>query len=124
MQGKKLRAGTWRRAGVSATLILGLAACQATVDNRGYVPDPEEVLRVKPGVQGRDEVREILGSPSSASTFTDDRWYYISRKTSTTAFFRPEILEQKVLEVDFDDGGIVHDVRNYTLKDGEQIIPF
>ena len=123
MQWKNLRGGLWRRGSVTAALLLGLAACQATVDNRGYMPDPDDVARVKPGVQGRDEVREILGSPSSASAFTDDHWYYISKKTSTTAFFKPDVLEQKVIEVDFDKDGIVQDVRNYTLKDGEQIDP-
>jgi len=112
-----------RGLGIVLMLALALTACRARIDDRGYVPDADDVSRIKPGMQGRDEVRDILGSPSSASTFTDDRWYYISKKTSTTAFFKPEVLEQKVIEVDFDEGGLVKDVRNYTLKDGEQITP-
>ena len=111
--------------GLSIALMLALAltACRSRIEDRGYVPDADDVERIKPGLQGRDEVREILGSPSSASTFTDDRWYYISKKTSTTAFFKPSTLEQKVIEIDFDDTGLVKDVRNYSLKDGEEIDP-
>jgi outer membrane protein assembly factor BamE (lipoprotein component of BamABCDE complex) len=122
MQGIKRRRGAWRCAAASV-VVLALTACQTHVDNRGYLPDPDDVERIKPGVQGRDEVREILGSPSSASTFSDDHWYYISKKTSQKAFFLPDVLDQKVLEIDFDKDGIVQEVRNYTLKDGEEIDP-
>lgn len=122
MQGIRVRGGLvpW---GAVCALGLAVAACAPRIDHRGYLPDVDEVARIKPGVQGRDEVREILGTPSSASTFTDDRWYYISKKTSTTAFFNPTVLEQKVLEIDFDNSGMVQEVRDYTLKDGEPINP-
>ena len=129
MQGNGVRGGGSRpfgRAMGSALVLaaaLALGACQRHIDDLGYVPDPDEVARIKPGLQGRDEVREILGSPSSASTFTDDRWYYISKKVEWVAFFTPDVLDQKVIEVDFDKDGMVTEVRNYTLKDGEQIDP-
>lgn len=129
MQGKGLRGERSRPLGralggaMVLTLGLALSACQHTIDDLGYVPDPDNVVRIKPGLQGRDEVREILGSPSSTSTFTDDRWYYISKKTETVAFFQPTTLDQNVLEIDFDKDGIVSEVRRYTLKDGEQVEP-
>jgi outer membrane protein assembly factor BamE (lipoprotein component of BamABCDE complex) len=129
MQGNKVRGGLSRPSGrafggaLVLAAALALSACQHHVDDLGYVPDPDEVSRIKPGLQGRDEVREILGSPSSASTFTDDRWYYISKKIQWVAFFTPDVLDQKVIEVDFDKDGMVSEVRNYSLKDGEQIDP-
>ena len=104
-------------------LVLALAACQARIDNRGYVPTGDDLERVKAGVQGREEVQEILGSPSSISTFSDDRWYYISKKTSTTAFFSPKLLDQNVVVVEFDDGGLVKDIRRYAMEDGLIIDP-
>lgn len=124
MQGKGVRPFT-RAFAVAVLLALSLSACQHTINDRGYMPDPDDLARIKPGVQGRDEVREILGSPSSQGPLADadDRWFYISRKTSTVAFFKPDVLDQKVLEIDFDKNGIVSEVRNYTLKDGEQIDP-
>ena len=109
--------------GIACVVMLGVAACAPRIDNRGYLPDPDDVARIKAGVQGRDEVREILGSPSSASTFSSDRWYYITKKTSQMSFWDPKILDQKVLEIDFDGQGMVADIKNYTLKDGEEIKP-
>jgi len=102
---------------------LALTACQSRIDSRGYVPTGDDLERVKAGLQGREEVQEILGSPSSISTFADDRWYYISKKTSTTAFFTPKVLEQGVVVVEFDDAGLVKDIRRYALEDGLIIDP-
>lgn len=116
----------WRRLnalGATALIALALTACQARIDSRGYVPDSDELERVKAGVQGRDEVQEILGSPSSVSTFTDDRWYYISKKTRSVAFFTPTVLDQNVVVVEFDEGGIVKEVRRYAMEDGMIIDP-
>ncbi len=109
--------------GGAVLLALALTACQPRIDNRGYVPTADDIDRVKAGVQGREEVQEILGSPSSVSTFTDDRWYYISKKTRTVAFFTPTVLDQNVVVVEFDDGGIVKDVRRYALEDGLIVDP-
>jgi outer membrane protein assembly factor BamE (lipoprotein component of BamABCDE complex) len=108
-------------AGVS--LLLAAGACSPTIDNRGYVPDKEALERVKAGTQTRNDVADLLGTPSSVTPFSDNTWIYIQRKTSTLAFFDPKVLEQNVVVVDFDDAGIVHDVRRYTLEDGRLIDP-
>jgi outer membrane protein assembly factor BamE (lipoprotein component of BamABCDE complex) len=117
------RARGWGPTLVVAAACLFLGACQATIDSRGYVPAEDDLERVKAGVQGREEVQEILGSPSSVSTFRDDRWYYISKKTRSVAFFQPTVLEQKVVVVEFDDGGLVKDLRRFELEDGLIIDP-
>lgn len=112
-----------RAFGGMALLFLALTACQPRIDNRGYVPTGDDLDRVKAGVQGREEIQEILGSPSSISTFSDDRWYYISKKTRSVAFFTPTVLDQNVVVVEFDDGGLVKDVRRYAMEDGLIIDP-
>ncbi len=106
-----------------ALAMLAGAACSPTIDNRGYVPDKEALERVKPGSQTRADVSELLGTPSSVTPFSDDTWIYIQRKTSTIAFLEPRVLEQNVVVIDFDDAGIVKDVRRYTLEDGKLIDP-
>jgi outer membrane protein assembly factor BamE (lipoprotein component of BamABCDE complex) len=110
-----------RAAGLS--LALAVSACSPTVENRGYVPDAEALDRLKPGNQTRDDVAELLGTPSAVTPFSDDTWIYIQRKTSTLAFFEPRVLEQNVVVVGFDDTGLVRDVRRYTLEDGKLIDP-
>ena len=66
-----------------AAVLLGvmLAGCAVSEDQRGNLPDPEKLAQVQPGTTSKEQVIKILGSPSSESTFDDDVWYYISRKT-------------------------------------------
>ena len=59
----------------------GTAACDRKVAVRGNMPDPEVVVEVQPGYSNRNDVLEILGSPSTVSTFQDDTWFYIAYRT-------------------------------------------
>jgi outer membrane protein assembly factor BamE (lipoprotein component of BamABCDE complex) len=77
---------------------LALSACAATVAQRGNVPDVEKLEQVKLG-DTKDSVVQLIGSPSTIGTFTDKRWYYISRKTEKVAFFNPSTVDQQVVEV-------------------------
>ena len=104
-------------------LALLLAGCVVSEDQRGNLPDPDKLAEIKPGTTTKEQVVKILGSPSSASTFDDDVWYYISRKTKQVAFFSAAVLDQQVYIVDFDDKGVVKDLGHKTLADGESISP-
>lgn len=111
------------RASAVALVALAAASCSPTIENRGYVPDKEALDRVKPGSQTRTDVSDLLGTPSAVTPFSENTWIYIQSKTSTMAFFEPRVLEQNVVVVDFDDAGLVTDVRRYTLEDGKLIDP-
>jgi outer membrane protein assembly factor BamE (lipoprotein component of BamABCDE complex) len=100
-----------------------LAGCAVSEDQRGNLPDPEKLAQIQPGTTSKEQVIKILGSPSSESTFDDDVWYYISRRTKQIAFFSPTVLDQQVYIVDFNDKGIVKDVGHKTMADGEHISP-
>jgi outer membrane protein assembly factor BamE (lipoprotein component of BamABCDE complex) len=102
---------------------VALAGCTIYEDQRGNLPDPDRLAEVKPGTTTKAQVVKILGSPSSASTFDDDVWYYISRKTKQVAFLSPTVLDQQVYIVDFDDKGVVKDVGHKTMDDAENISP-
>ncbi len=100
-----------------------LAGCAISEDQRGHLPDPEKLAEVHPGSTTKEQVVRILGSPSSASTFDDNVWYYISRRVKQIAFFKPEVLDQQVYIVDFDDKGVVKDLGHKTLADSRPITP-
>ena len=106
-----------------AAAALVLAGCAISVDQRGKLPDPDRVAEVQPGKTTKEQVVKILGSPSSSSTFDDNTWYYISRKTKQVAFFKPEVLDQQVFVVNFDDKGVVKNRDHKTLADGAAITP-
>jgi len=123
--GNRFNTRAQRRALRPAVIALGvlLAGCAVSEDQRGNLPDSDNLAEIKPGTTTKEQVVKILGSPSSASTFDDDVWYYISRKTKQIAFFSPTVLDQQVYIVDFDDKGIVKDLGHKTLADGESITP-
>ena len=101
----------------------GLSACQASVDQRGNLPEPDKLAEIRPGSTTRDQVVKILGTPSSTGVFDDKRWYYISRRTTQVAFFDPEVQDQQVFVVNFDTKGVVRSVDHKDLKDGRDIEP-
>jgi outer membrane protein assembly factor BamE (lipoprotein component of BamABCDE complex) len=106
-----------------AAVALVLAACQPTIDQRGNLPDQSKVAEIEPGVTTKEMVSQILGTPSSVSTFSDRTWYYISRRTEQTAFFDPEVLDQQVVVVGFDEGGVVRDIQHLNLADSRPVNP-
>jgi outer membrane protein assembly factor BamE (lipoprotein component of BamABCDE complex) len=104
----------------AAALVL-LAGCSTFVDQRGNLPEADRLAEIKPGVTTREQVQQLLGTPSSTSTFDDQTWYYISKKTEQWAFMAPETLDQQVVAVDFDANGIVRDVRHRGLDDAKEV---
>jgi outer membrane protein assembly factor BamE (lipoprotein component of BamABCDE complex) len=104
-------------------LALGLVACAPVVDQRGNLPDDAKLAQIQPGVTTKEAVSQLLGTPSSVATFNDRTWYYISRRTEQTAFFEPKVLDQQVVVVAFDDGGVVRDVERRNLADGRPVDP-
>ncbi len=117
-----MRAGRLLTAGIMA---VALGGCElGFTDTRGYVPDEESLSRLEPGRQNRDDVQQLLGSPASQGVFdAEQSWYYIMRKTYQFAFLQPEVLDQRVVVVHFDDGGTLRDVRRYNLEDGIVVDP-
>ena len=111
-----------------ATLMAGilglgvlLGGCQAKILQHGNVPDEDEVVQIQPGQDDKNRVEQLLGSPSSTGSFGDEVWYYVSTRTSQTAFFDPEIIDQGVLAISFDNGGIVQDMKVYDQTDGRLV---
>lgn len=99
-------------------LTLAAGACTPSVDLRGNLPTPESLAQIKPGKTTRDEVQALLGTPSTTATFGDESWQYISSRTETTAFFKPEVKERKVVSISFDRSGVVKEVLERGLEDG------
>ena len=105
----------------SATAVV---SCAPAVEQRGNLPNPDKLAEIRAGSTTKDEVAKILGTPSSVSVFNNDKsWYYISRRTAQTAFFEPDVLDQQVYIVNFDDQGVVQAVGHRVLEDGKEVTP-
>ncbi|WP_374650383.1 outer membrane protein assembly factor BamE [Dongia sp.] len=112
-----------RLALLAAILSLGIlgAGCQSKIVQHGNVPDEEQVVQIQPGQDDKNRVEQLLGSPSTTGTFGDDVWYYVSKRTSQTAFFEPDVIDQGVLAISFDPQGIVQDMKVYDQADGRLV---
>ena len=98
-----------------------VAACAPVENQRGYVPDQEAVASVQVGMDTKDTVTKKLGDPSTAATFGNDVWYYVSAHVEQNAFFAPRATDRNVLAVEFAKDGKVADVHKYTLADGRVV---
>ena len=103
--------------------VFALSACEARIDTHGFMPNPELIARIEPGVQDKFDVTEILGSPSSVGSFDDSTWYYVTQQSQSFAFFKPEIIDQRVLVVRFDEAERVASLNRYEMADGRIIDP-
>ena len=98
-----------------------LVACAPVENQRGYVPDQEVVSSIQVGMDTKDTVSKKLGDPSTAATFSNDIWYYISAHVEQNAFFAPRATDRNILAVEFAKDGKVSDVHKYTLADGRVV---
>ena len=100
-----------------------LAGCSPQVHQQGFVKDPEALAEIRPGVQTREQVASLLGSPSAVGTFDDAHWYYISRRSETTAFNAPELVDHNVTVIAFDESGVVAEVSSVSYEEARAIEP-
>ncbi|MCF4164485.1 outer membrane protein assembly factor BamE [Zavarzinia compransoris] len=100
---------------------LALGACAPVIDERGWRPDDVAVSAIRPGVDNKESVARLLGTPSTVSNFDDSSWYYISATTERVAFERDAVTDQAVLIIDFDPAGNVTEVSRLDQEDGKQV---
>ncbi len=105
---------------LSLILLTSLAGC-ATIDNRGHIVEPEQLASIQVGKTSKEQVAELLGTPSSVSTFGDKTWLYMSETTQRRAFLAPLVLKSNITRIEFDDQGKVKSLDSLTEKDKKVI---
>ncbi len=105
----------------SVVAVLSIAGCAPEINIRGHAPNPDSLAQIKPGQQTRNQVLDLLGSPTSVGAFEDTHWYYISRRTEHLAFFEPEVVETQVVMVEFDTAGFVKQVAHLPSEDIREV---
>ena len=106
-----------------AVALAALAGCTNPIDQHGNLPEADKLAQIKPGTTDKATVTQLLGSPSSVSMFDDSTWLYISQKTRPRTWQAPELLDQEVLAISFDDKGVVRDIAHRTMADSEAVVP-
>ncbi len=102
------------------TLLIGsfaiLCACSSFQAHRGSDIDPKVLARLKTGIS-QEEVRSLVGAPTTIAPFDKDRWYYMYTKTEFYAFFHPKVIKRYIIGVQFDTSGHVKEIRRYNEED-------
>lgn len=97
------------------------SACTPILNKRGYIAEPNVVAAVRPGVDNKESVQSMLGSPSVSGTFDQNSWYYISKNSEKVAFFDDRVLNQNILVVHFNDKGYVKSIDHVTLAQAHSV---
>ena len=99
-------------------IVFSLTSCTPQVDVRGYISDTEQLNTIVEGTHMREDVWQLLGSPTSESAFDGRTWYYMSRRTQGKVFEDDKVIEQDVIAIVFDDRWIVKEIHHYGIDDG------
>jgi outer membrane protein assembly factor BamE (lipoprotein component of BamABCDE complex) len=112
-----------RCTGIWSGLLAGLAliGCVPQVSNHGYRFDEASLAQIEPGQTTRDQVQQLLGSPSALTTFDGSVWYYVSQRTERISFYQEDVVNQDVVAIGFDDRGTVTSVERHGLERAHEV---
>ena len=92
---------------VTLLAFAGLTACYKTPVQQGNILKQDDVDEVKPGMS-KQQVAIILGTPTVADPFDQDRWDYIN-----TQKLKGEFTKIKKFSLFFEDDKLVRTEGNY-----------
>jgi outer membrane protein assembly factor BamE (lipoprotein component of BamABCDE complex) len=110
---------------LSLCLVLSfLQGCTPTVDIHGPLLTDKMLSALQEGTYTKDQVADFLGPPSIVASFNDYLWIYIGKKTETTAFLEPLVLEEATILLQFDDKETLKGIYKIDMTKAIPLIPF
>jgi len=100
------------------SIIFLSCSCTSTIVNRGYVADKGVFEQIVVGMK-KDNVKNIMGSPSYIDSINGETYYYLSSKFESNGFLSPKEIERNIFSIQFDDDEIIKNISNYGLNDGK-----
>lgn len=98
--------------------LLILCSCTHKIDNQGYIFDDLDFSKIQKNVTSKNTILQIYGSPSFYSDVSSkEYWFYYSNQIKKFLFFKPEILNQNILIVSFDEDNRVDFMKILDIKD-------
>ena len=88
---------------------------------RGNKVTADQLNDLVPGTSTRADATSVLGSPTAKGTFDDNIWIYISETTQPRVGRVQGINSQDVVQLTFDERGILRDVKQLTQKDAQDV---
>jgi len=94
------------------------------VNNHGLTALELKSKKIITSTSNKNDVINIIGKPSSTSLFNENTWFYMQRELENKSFLtlgKQKITTNNVLEINFNDYGIVVSKKIYSLKDMNEV---
>ncbi|MGA9867092.1 MAG: outer membrane protein assembly factor BamE [Acetobacteraceae bacterium] len=85
---------------------------------RGDRVDADQLKQLVPGVSTQADATALLGSPTAKATFDPNTWLYIGQMTQPVIGGTLSVLSQNVVELRFDDRGVLRGVQALDKANG------
>jgi len=95
--------------GSAAVTLLG--ACTPVIAQRGNMLEEYQIAKLTPGESSRSDVLRTIGSPTTTAPFDDTTWYYIGQETEKRGILDPEVVEERIFVVTFNEDGIMQSLQ-------------
>jgi outer membrane protein assembly factor BamE (lipoprotein component of BamABCDE complex) len=109
------------KSGLSAALIILLAACSPIMQKHGYLPEPQDVDRLIVGQDTRDSVAALIGRPSTSGLLNDVGWFYVESRWQQKGMSERVEVDRQVLAVTFNEAGTVENIERFGLEKGQLV---
>lgn len=107
---------------LASLCLLALPACVSIRSNHGYALERGQTeLTGEVNLDSKESILAKFGEPSMIGTFDRNAWYYLNSTDETRAFFKPKTKQRVVVAFHFDNDGVLSEVDNFNLADGQHI---
>ena len=96
----------------SCVLALSASACSPVVHQRGNLLENHQMEQITALESTRSDVLRNLGSPTTKSTFDPNVWYYIGQETHKRGILDPEVVQERIVLVAFNEEGFVETIQD------------
>ncbi len=116
-----MRAVKWMGRATCLAAVIAVAGCVAQYRLHGYTPSDDDLANILVGVDTRDTVAEVIGTPTTSGVARSDAYYYVSKNVRSYGMREPEIVDRQIVAIRFDEAGVVSSIERYTLQDGKVV---
>lgn len=105
-------------------LLLFASSCAGNVENRGFMFELTDTNLIAENITTKERVLEIMGSPTLTSDLDKELWVYYFEKRKSLFFFKPEVIDRKIMTIGFDNSGTINSIKEFSLLDEQKDFSF
>ena len=107
------------------TILISNCSLNKVVNHHGVHNLEQKQTKLKINYSNRNDIIKLIGPPSTKSTFDNDIYIYIERKTSNsklTKLGKKKLIKNDVLVLEIDNTGILLSKKFYNKNDMNKIV--